>query len=606
MIPQVPFTSIILLGNPNTGKTTIFNGLTGLHCHTGNWPGSTVSQTQGSFTMDHHLYLASDLPSPWLSALCSSMAEDKYDLLILTCSAACLEPDLYLLKHLLTPESVKDKNLPIILCINFRDEAEKKGIEIDYKLLEDVLQIPVISCCALYSRSLNQIRQVIKDTAGQHFNYDCLDFCPKQLFKETVRLTHSQHSHSQNITDQITLHPILGTILMFSVLLSLCWLTLACASLPGSLIYSHLMRLEPRILSFITSWNIPPWISFLIVRGFYRSFSWLISMMLLPLTVFLLLFTVLEDAGCLPRIAFHMDSAYRRCMCCTKQCLTTAMGFVCNAAGISQSALMESPRERLIAILTNSFVPCSRQLPVLLYLTTLLFWSESEPAPSINTLQNAAPFPPFASLAPALTLTILILFSITASLFVSWLLSHTLLQGPGSSFTLELPPLRCPIVHKTLLRALREQVLPALSRSMAIMFPTVSAVWLTAYFFPGIFLSFICFLDLPARLMGLNGIILFAFLLAFPAHEMVIPIILTAESFSVPYLSASFGWTHTTMICTMIFCLFHWPCLNAVRCIKKETGSWKWTAVSVLLPTMFGAGLCILFSGVCAALPFLP
>lgn len=393
---------------------------------------------------------------------------------------------------------------------------------------------------------------------------------------------------------------------MFSVLLSLCWLTLACASLPGSLIYSHLMRLEPRILSFITSWNVPPWISFLIVRGFYRSFSWLISMMLLPLTVFLLLFAVLEDAGCLPRIAFHMDSAYRRCMCCTKQCLTTAMGFVCNAAGISQSALIESPRERLIAILTNSFVPCSRQLPVLLYLTTLLFWSESEPAPSINTLQNAAPFPPFASLTPALTLTILILFSITASLFVSWLLSHTLLQGPGSSFTLELPPLRCPIVHKTLLRALREQVLPALIRSMAIMFPTVSAVWLTAYFFPGIFLSFICFLDLPARLMGLNGIILFAFLLAFPAHEMVIPIILTAESFSVPYLSASFGWTHTTMICTMIFCLFHWPCLNAVRCIKKETGSWKWTAVSVLLPTMFGAGLCILFSGVCAALPFLP
>ena len=283
---------------------------------------------------------------------------------------------------------------------------------------------------------------------------------------------------------------------------------------------------------------------------------------------------------------------------CHGLCLQCCRNFPISAYGV--------PRERLIAILTNSFVPCSRQLPVLLYLTTLLFWSESEPAPSINTLQNAAPFPPFASLAPALTLTILILFSITASLFVSWLLSHTLLQGPGSSFTLELPPLRCPIVHKTLLRALREQVLPALSRSMAIMFPTVSAVWLTAYFFPGIFLSFICFLDLPARLMGLNGIILFAFLLAFPAHEMVIPIILTAESFSVPYLSASFGWTHTTMICTMIFCLFHWPCLNAVRCIKKETGSWKWTAVSVLLPTMFGAGLCILFSGVCAALPFLP
>lgn len=604
MTPQAPCTSIALIGNPNTGKTTILNGLTGLHCHTGNWPGATYAQTQGAFTMDHQLYLLSDLPSPNLHVCCPFAAEDEYHLLILVCNAACLEPDLYLLKHLLTLAPIKDKNLPIILCINFQDQAEKKGIEIDCQLLEDVLQIPVLSCCALYSRSLSRIRQVIKDTDGQRFNYDCLDFCPKQLFEETVRLTRPGHIQCQNITDQITLNPVLGAFLMFSLLLSLCWLTLTCTALPGSLLQSCLLRLEPRLLAFLTSWNAPPWLASFIIHGFYRSLSWLISMMLLPLAVFLLLFTLTEDSGCLPRIAFHMDSSFRRCLCCTKQCLSTAMGFVCNASGVSQAAVMDSPRERLIAILTNSFVPCSRRLPALLYLTTLLFWPGS--APAITGLRTASPAPAFASLAPALTLTLLILLSITASLFMSWLLSHTLLQGRPSSFTLELPPMRCPIIHKAILRSFRDQALPALLRAMIIMIPTVSAVWLAGYFFPGIFSSVICFLELPARLMGLNGIILFAFLLAFPAHEMIIPIILTAEALPSPAMIASHEWTRATIICTMIFCLFHWPCLTTVRCIKKETGSWKWTAVSVLLPTLFGVGLCMLFSGLCAALPFLP
>ena len=597
-----PDLSIALIGSPNTGKTTIFNGLTGMRCHTGNWNGKTAAPTQGSFSMNHQTYLVTDLPGIYSPDSFSWIEKKPFHMFLMILSPACLEQNLCLLKKLLSLDYIKDNRLPVILCINFRDEAEKKGIEIDYQLLEDVLQIPVLSCCALSPRSFGQIRRIIRDANERHFNYDCLDFCPKQLFKETVRFTRPEHSPCQDITDRITLSPVPGVFLMFFLFLSLSWLTQTCASLPGSLLSNRLIWLETKLLAAMTAWNIPPWLISMIADGFYRSLSWLIFMMMVPLTVFLLLFTLLEDAGCLPRIAFHMDPAFRCCRCCTKQCMTTAMGFVCNAAGISQSASIDSPRERLIAILTNSFVPCSRQLPILLFMISLLFWSE----PSITSLQTARTVPVFVSLVPALTLTLLILLSITASLFMSWLLSHTLLRGIPPSFVLELPPLRRPIVHKTILRSLRDLVLPALLRTLAWMLPTVSAVWLTAYFFPGFFCSVIRFLDPPGRLMGLNGSILFAFLMAFPTSEMVIPIILTTEAFPVSSLIAFHGWTRITIVCTMIFCLFHWPCLTTILRIKKETGSWKWTAVSILLPTLLGAGLCMLFSGISAVLPFLP
>lgn len=594
-----PDLSIALIGSPNTGKTTIFNGLTGMHCHTGNWNGKTAVPSQGSFSMNRQTYLVTDLPGIYSSDSFSWIEKTPFHMFLLILSPVCLEQNLYLLKKLLSLDYIKDNRLPVILCINFRDEAEKKGIEIDYQLLEDVLQIPVLSCCALYPYSLSQIRQVIRDANERHFNYDCLDFCPKQLYKETVRFTRPEHDQCQDITDRITLNPVLGVFLMFFLFLSLSWLTLACASLPKNLLSASLMWVETKLLAAMAAWNTPPWLISMIVDGFYHSFSWLISMMMVPLTVFLLLFALLEDAGCLPRIAFHMDPAFRCCRCCTKQCMTTAMGFVCNAAGIRQSAAIDSPRERLIAILTNSFVPCSKQLPILLFMISLLFWSE----PSITSLRTV---PVFVSLVPALTLTLLILLSITFSLFMSWLLSHTLLRGTPPSFVLELPPLRCPNIHKTVLRSLQDQVLPALLRTLAIMVPVVSAVWLTAYFFPDLFCSVICFLESPGHLMGLNGNILFAFLAAFPASEMVIPIILTTEAFPVPSLIAFHGWSRTTIVCTMIFCLFHWPCLTTILRIKKETGSWKWTAVSILLPTLSGAGLCMLFSAISAVLPFLP
>lgn len=602
---------IALAGNPNVGKSTIFNGLTGLRQHTGNWPGKTVATARGTFDYEGQEYLLVDLPGTYSLAAHSEEEEiardficsGEADMTLIVCDATCLERGLHLLSQIIHLDHIRDSGTPVILCVNLCDEARKKGIEIDFPLLQDVLQIPVLSCCARYTEELQKIKQVIKDTQEQIFHYDCLDFSPKKLSSEVVRYTREDYRKREEILDRILTGPVTGSAIMVLLLLGVFWLTMTGANYPSQLLWNALFWLEEKIASVLLSVNTPEWFVNMMVYGVYRVLAWVISVMLPPMAIFFPLFTLLEDLGYLPRVAFNMDHAFQKCKACGKQCLTMAMGLGCNAAGVVGCRIIDSPRERLIAILTNSMVPCNGRFPTMITLITLFF---------VGGLGGGL----FASFTSALLLTAVILLGILATLASSWMLSHTLLKGVPSSFTLELPPYRRPQISKVIVRSIFDRTLFVLGRAVAVAAPAGLLIWVLANIQlngQSILLTLTGFFDPLGRLMGLDGVILVAFILGFPANEIVLPIILMTylqtgylvemgDSLALGGLLASHGWTWQTGLCMLIFCLFHWPCSTTCMTIKKETGSWKWTAVAIVLPTLLGMGLCIMISGICRLL----
>lgn len=636
--------TVALAGNPNVGKSTIFNGLTGLRQHTGNWPGVTVSSAQGRFYVDGQEYLLVDLPGTYsLTAhsqeemiardyICSGQA----DITMVVCDGTCLERGLHLLKQIVSLDYVRESGTPLVLCINLCDEARKKGIEIDFELLQDVLQIPVVCCCARCASSLREIRKVLKDCVGQKVSYDCLDFCPKQLTAETVRYTRPNYRRREELIDRIVTGPITGGIIMFLMLLGVFWITLSGANAPSAVLWDGLFWLEGRLADAMANIGAPPWLISMLVYGIYRVLAWVVSVMLPPMAIFFPLFTLLEDLGYLPRVAFNMDRAFHRCRTCGKQCLTTAMGFGCNAVGVTGCRIIDSPRERLIAILTNSLVPCNGRLPTLFLMITLIFMA-------VNASKNAGAA---TSLMSALLMTLVILLGIAATLAASWVLSHTLLKGIPSAFTLELPPYRRPQIGKIVVRSVFDRTLFVLGRAVVVAAPAGLIIWILANILyvgpsdgwfalspvlngtaagisaeaaaqtlagaaPSLLSCITGFFDPLGHLLGLDGVILVAFILGFPANEIVMPIILMAylqtgtlvemtDSAALFGLLGAHGWTVKTMICMIFFCLFHWPCSTTVLTVKKETGSLKWTIVSVLLPTLIGVCLCLLVTGISA------
>lgn len=593
--------SIALIGRPGTGKKELFHALIDRNQHAG--------KRQGSFSMNHQNYFLTCLPGfPSHSAFSETekiisnyLIRQKIRILLMACDATCLKRDLYLLKQILSLDLIRDHKIPLILWVNFCDEAERKGIEIDFGLLKDVLQIPVLKCRAHCPDSPDQIRLTIAQIENQSFNYDCLDFDPEQLAREIIHHTRPQYRHREEITDRILLNPVTGTVLIFLLLLGISWFSLTIAGFPAFLLWNRLFCLESNLVTAMSACGCPPWLSSLAVHGVYQPLIWIFFMVLPPLTIFFLFFSLAEDSGCLPRIAFHMTPAFERCHVCGKQCLTAVTGLSCNTLGIAQCQILDSPREKLIAILTASFMPCSRQFPALFLMVMLLFLPETALRDSPATV-----FPLIfsgLSLASAFTLTLTILLGMTLVLVCSWLLAHTLLPGTSSVFALELPPLRCSRSAYSALHSLQNHIIPALIRSVLVILPSAFLVCLLTEFFPDGFAFLTGLLEPLGKKMGLDGIILLAFLMSFPASEALIPVILTtylqteASVFlSLSSLLADHGWTRTTIVCILFFHLFHGPCLTAVRRIKKETGSWKWTAVSLLLPTLPGLGLCILLT----------
>ena len=616
---------VALMGNPNVGKSTIFNGLTRLRQHTGNWAGVTVSCAMGQFSYGGQDFSAVDLPGIYSFDTRSAEEEltkdfilnEDYDFLLVVCDATCLERGLYLLSQAAGLLEHREEAGPMpqaVLCVNLCDEAEKKGIRIDFKALERSLGIPVTPCCGRTAKGLLTLKKLLASLAascpcacascslGSPYRRLPSAFSPKDLAAQAVTYTKEHYRKREDRLDRILTGPFTGTAVMVLLLLGIFWLTITGANYPSSMLWDLFFSLEPRLAEAALSIGLPQWFIDMAVFGVYRVVAWIVSVMLPPMAIFFPLFTLLEDLGYLPRAAFNMDGAFHKCSACGKQCLTRAMGLGCNAAGVVGCRIIDSPRERLIAILTNSLMPCNGRFPLLLTMIALLgagggVWAGLP-------MEN----PVLSSLLTALVLTLFILAAILATLGASFLLSRTLLKGVPSSFTLELPPYRRPQPGKVIVRSIFDRTLFVLGRAVAVAAPAGLVIWLLANLTVGgesLLMHIAGFLDPLGALMGLDGIILMAFILGFPANEIVLPIILMAylqsgvlapmdDKTAILSLLSANGWTVKTAVCMAVFSLFHWPCSTTCLTIKKETGSLKWTAVSILLPTGIGVLLCIL------------
>lgn len=685
---------IALAGNPNVGKSTVFNALTGLNQHTGNWPGKTVANAQGYCKTERHSYVLVDIPGTY--SLMAHSAEEEVarnficfgspDAVAVVCDATCLERNMNLVLQTLEISS------NVIVCVNLMDEARRKKINIDLKMLRERLGVPVIgvtarkkkslkrlldaldlacdrkaenapykvkysaeieraialvepeasrlSCGKINSRwlalklldgdnslineicgclgdnflknpalfaALNQARETLqktgitpeklKDSTVSAIVAAAEDICRGAVTYEKKKYAERDRRIDRLLTGRTTAYPV-----MLLLLCLIFWLTITGANYPSELLSRLFAFIGDKLDAVFVSLNAPDWLHGALIDGVYRVLSWVVSVMLPPMAIFFPLFTLLEDAGYLPRIAYNLDRPFMRCNACGKQALTICMGFGCNAAGIVGCRIIDSPRERLLAVLTNNFIPCNGRFPMLISVITMFFVAGS--AGGLSSLLSVA------------VLTLTIVFAVGMTFIVTKLLSKTLLKGVPSSFTLELPPYRRPQIGKVLVRSVFDRTLFVLGRAASVAAPAGLIIWLMANVtVSGSSLLSLCsdFLDPLGKLMGLDGVILFAFILGFPANEIVVPIIMMSylsagtleNAYGLAEMRALFvanGWNAVTAVCFIIFALMHWPCSTTLLTIKKETGSLKWTLLAAAIPTAIGIALCIVVNFIASVL----
>lgn len=604
--------TIALAGNPNVGKSTVFNSLTGLNQHTGNWPGKTVTNAQGRFTYNGTEFLLIDLPGTYSLSATSpdeTVARDyicsgEADLILVVADATCLERNLNLVLQI----SSITKN--VLLCVNLLDEARKKKISVDLSRLSSMLNIPVIGMAARSGEGRETLLSKLYDlTLEDKELCKCCSLCQsegeapersasaewmekaKHIYTSCVsHETEEPHRFDRKL-DTVVTSRLWGYPVMCLLLALIFWITISGANYPSqwlTALFAHLDGLLRQI-------PLPEFLTGPVIDGIYKTTAWVVSVMLPPMAIFFPLFTLLEDFGYLPRIAFNMDHAFHRCSAHGKQSLTMCMGFGCNACGVIGCRIIESPRERLIAILTNNFVPCNGRFPTLIAVITMFF---------------TVSFPFGKGLWSCFLLLLMIILGIAMTFFVSKVLSKTILKGLPSSFILELPPYRRPKFGDVIVRSILDRTLFVLSRAIIVAAPAGLIIWVLANIQTGHTTLLACctdFLQPFGALLGVDGVIIMAFLLGFPANEIVIPIILMAymangaltDYSSLEQLHTVLtdnGWTWQTALSTMILCLFHFPCGTTCLTIKRETGSWKWTGFAILLPTIIGLLLCFLLN----------
>ena len=603
-----------LMGNPNVGKSTLFNRLTGLNQHTGNWPGKTVELAAGRCTLGGRNWQLVDLPGTY-SLLAHSPEEEvardfiqsgQAAALLVLCDAGCLERNLNLALQALALTG------RVAIGVNLMDEARKKGITVDVKALSRELGVPVVGISARQGEGIEKLLRALDaamalDPAPRYPQFASGQ--PGELvaasYREAERLARlcvsgagEEAGQRQLRLDRILTSRRAGIPLMLALLAGALFITITGANYPSALLMQALFALEDWLGGLVLALGGPAWLHGAFVQGAFRVLAWVISVMLPPMAIFFPLFTLLEDVGYLPRVAFNLDHCLRRCSACGKQALTMCMGLGCNAAGVTGCRIIDSPRERLIAILTNSFMPCNGRFPTMISIISMFF---------VGQAGGLA-----GSLLGALLLTAVVGLGIGCTFFVSWALSKTLLRGTPSSFTLEMPPFRKPQVGQVLLRSLLDRTLFVLGRAAAVAAPAGLCIWLLANITLGgetLLAQIAGALDPLGRFLGMDGVILLGFILGLPANEIVIPIIIMAylqtgslqelESLAaLRQLLVANGWTSTTALCTLLFSLLHWPCSTTLLTIRKEAGGWKWAGLAFLLPTALGMALCSLVAAI--------
>ena len=686
--------NIVFAGNPNVGKSTVFNALTGLKQHTGNWSGKTVDLASGIFTYKGRQYDLYDIPGTY-SVISNSPEEEiarnhfcfsDTDLIVVVADATCMERNLNLALQIL------EINKHVVLCVNLIDEARRNHIEVDTAALQKELGIPAITISARSKRDISRLKEFIADhidtieeneTSAFTLTYPKpiedaiamiaphLDRLPQnrldprfialklldntQKFMSEVErglgidltqygdlmqsVRHAQDFLYDNQIPPVVLRDlIVGTIVeesnkvaekcvihlrengreetatlkvdqyltsrAFGIPIMICflglilWITISGANYPSEYLAQLFEKLRPHFADFLVMLGLPAVIQSLLVDGIYSTVTWITAVMLPPMAIFFPLFTLLEDLGYLPRIAFNLDKYFKKAHSCGKQALTMCMGLGCNAVGVTGCRIISSPSERIAAILTNTFMPCNGRFSLLITLSAIF----------IGGIFGGK----MSSVTATIFVMALILFGVAVTLGLTRILSVTLLKSEPTSFTLELPPYRKPQIMKTITRSVFDRTLFVLGRALVVAAPAGIVIWLMANIQIGdaAILTYCgSFLDPFAKLMGLDGYILLAFILAMPANEIVLPIIImcymaSTQMTDISDLSvlknilSSNGWSVLTAVNVMLFSLLHYPCATTLLTIKKETGSWKWTALAFLIPTLTGVSVCLATNGI--------
>lgn len=609
---------IVLAGNPNVGKSTIFNSLTGMNQHTGNWTGKTVECASGIAKIKDKLFSVVDLPGTYSMlpfseeerAAANYLANNEMECVVIVVDANIIERNLSFALQVL---SVK-KNA--VLCINLCDEAEKNGIIIDSDELSLNLGIPVVCICATKKCGLKELKNTIYDICTQkkkcfkvERNFSGIDVLntenhkenseklakkSKEICKQAVFFRSETMNEKSRKVDKILTSKSIGIPLMLLLFGLLFWITAIGANYPSEWLSVFFDFIKGELYNLFNLLSVPDFFTGILIDGVYTTLTWVVSVMLPPMAIFFPLFSIIEDSGYLPRIAFNLDKFFSKCGAHGKQSLTMAMGIGCNACGVTGCRIIESPQERLIAILTNNFMPCNGRFPTLIAIIMMFFAGSA--------------FGIISSIEVAAILLGIIVLCVFLTLLVSKLLSITVAKGEPTGFALELPPYRKPQILKTIVRSMLDRTLFVLGRAVIVAAPAGAIIWLTANIYIGnvSILSYCTdFLNPFGQIIGLDGVIVMAFILGFPANETVIPIIIMSYMASgtlVDFTSyeqllelfSANGWTVITAVCTMIMCIMHFPCSTTCLTIKKETGSLKWTLVSAILPTMIGIILCLI------------
>lgn len=593
---------IALAGNPNVGKSTVFNALTGLKQHTGNWTGKTVELCTGIYKYHDCFFNVTDLPGTYSmksyskeeSVSQSYLSEKNPDCVIIVADSNVLERNLSYILEVLELQS------KAVLCLNMSDEAKRNGTVIDTEILSKELGIPVLKTCAVRKAGLEELKQTVQEMCERDADADIdntqlldnallLSNRSREICKKCVRYSKST---KRSRLDKILTSKATGIPIMLALFALLFWITAIGANYPSEWLSA--------LFGFIKEWlhdlsdllQAPEFLRGILIDGVYTTLSWVVSVMLPPMAVFFPLFSIIEDSGYLPRIAFNLDKFFSCCGSNGKQSLSMAMGIGCNACGVTGCRIIENPRERLIAVLTNNFMPCNGRFPILIAMIMMFFAGSA--------------FGIISSLETALILLLILVACVLITLGVSKLLSVTVLKGTQSGFALELPPYRKPQILKTIARSMLHRTLFVLGRAVIVAAPAGAVIWLTANIKIGdcsVLRYCTDFLDPFGRFIGLDGVILTAFILGFPANETVIPIIImsyTASGVLTEYsgypellslLSAN-GWTVTTAVCMTVMTVLHFPCSTTCLTIKKETGSLKWMLLSMAIPTVLGITVC--------------